>query len=341
MMAPNTLHLPRAPRAARRMAEAAKALLVSLDAEQRALANLPFDGDERYQWSYTPGPRAGLPLKAMTAAQRSAALQLFDAGLSLRGAATARQIIAHEAILRETERIEQMLSGEDRDPDLYYFMVFGTPGSSSHWGWRANGHHLALHFTVVGEELVSGTPLFFGANPATVHHGPEQGLRLLAIEEELARVLLGSLEAAQKTVAIVNPVAPADILTRNGRRIELTAVPHGISYASLSAEQRGHLVSLVRHYIERTTPEVHKHNWARIERAGLEAMTFAWAGSQVRGQGHYYAITGSTFLIEYDNTQNGANHIHSVVRDLANDWHEDVLASHYEQAHDQSSAQTS
>jgi hypothetical protein len=150
-MAPNTLLLPRAPRAARRMAEAAKALLVSLDAEQRALASFPFDGDVRYQWSYTPGPRAGLPLKAMTAAQRSAALQLFDAGLSVRGAATARQIIAHEAILRETERIEQMLSGEDRDPELYYFTVFGTPGSSSPWSWRANGHHLALHFTVVGE----------------------------------------------------------------------------------------------------------------------------------------------------------------------------------------------
>jgi hypothetical protein len=140
-------------------------------------------------------------------------------------------------------------------------------------------------------------------------------------------------------VAIVNPVAPADILTRNERRLELTAVPHGISYAALSGEQRGHLVSLVRHYIERTTPEVHQYSWTRIERAGLEAIRFAWAGSQARGHGHYYAITGPTLLIEYDNTQNGANHIHSVVRDLTNDWDEDMLASHYEQAHDHSDTQ--
>jgi hypothetical protein len=332
-MAPHILLLPRAPRAARLMAEAAVALLASLDAEQRGLACAPFEGEERYRWAYTPGPRAGLPLKAMTAAQRDAALQLFDAGLSVRGAATGRQIIAHEAILRETERIEQILSGEDRDPELYYFTVFGAPGGPAPWGWRANGHHLALHFTVVGGELVSATPLFFGANPATVHHGPAQGLRILAAEEELARVLLSSLGAAQKAVAITDPVAPADILSRTARRPALAAVPRGIRYAALAGEQRGRLASLVRHYLERAAPELQAHSWGRIERAGLEQLSFAWAGPEARGQGHYYAITGSTLLIEYDNTQNGANHIHSVVRDLANDWDEDLLASHYEQAH--------
>jgi hypothetical protein len=162
----------------------------------------------------------------------------------------------------------------------------------------------------------------------------------LAAEEELARVLLSSLEAAQKSVVIVAPVAPADILTGNQRRVELTAVPQGISYAALSGEQRGHLLSLVRHYIERATPEVHAYSWARIERAGLERITFAWAGPETRGQGHYYAVAGPTLLIEYDNTQNGANHIHSVVRDVTNDWDEDVLTNHYEQAHDASSAHT-
>jgi hypothetical protein len=322
-----------APALADRMARAASAFLESLGGEQRAQASLAFSGDERYQWAYTPGPRKGLLLKDMAPAQRSAALRLFDAGLSARGAATAQQIIAHEAILRETERIEQILSGEDRDSELYYFSVFGTLGGAAPWGWRVGGHHLALNFTVVGGELVSATPLFFGANPAEVHHGPARGLRLLAAEEDLARALLGSLGAEQKALAIVDPVAPADILTKNYRVADPTAVPQGIAYASLSGEQRGQLASLVRHYIERAADALSAHAWARIEQAGLEALTFAWAGPEERGQGHYYAVKGPTFLIEYDNTQNKANHIHSVWRDLAHDWGADVLADHYAHAH--------
>jgi hypothetical protein len=166
-----------------------------------------------------------------------------------------------------------------------------------------------------------------------VHHGPERGLRILAAEEDLARALLGSLDAAQKPLAIVDAVAPTDILTKNYRMADPATVPHGIAYAALSGEQRGHLASLVRHYIERTADEVSAHVWARIERAGLDALTFAWAGPEARGQGHYYAVKGPTFLIEYDNTQNHANHIHSVWRDFTHDWAGDVLADHYAQAH--------
>jgi Protein of unknown function (DUF3500) len=317
----------------RRMAAAAAAFLESLDGEQRAQASFPFSGDERYQWAYTPGPRNGLLLKAMTAAQRTAALRLFDAALSARGAATAQQIIAHETILCETERIEQLPNEHDRDPELYYFSVFGTPGGAEPWGWRVGGHHLALNFAIIGDELVAPTPLFFGANPATVHHGPAHGLRLLAAEEDLARALLGSLEAGQKALAIVDPVAPADILTKNYRMADPAAIPHGIAYAGLSGEQRGHLARLVRHYSERTADEVSAQAWARIEQAGLDALTFAWAGPEECGHGHYYAVKGPTLLIEYDNTQNNANHIHSVWRDFTHDWGADVLADHYVQAH--------
>jgi hypothetical protein len=315
------------------MAEAAIGLLESLGSDQRALASFPFSGDERYQWSYTPGPRNGLQLKTMTATQRDAALRLFDAGLSARGAATARQIITHESILEETERIEQRPSKDDRDPELYYFTIFGAPGGSAPWGWRASGHHLALNFAVVAGELVAPTPLFFGANPAEVHHGAERGLRILAAEEDLARALLGSLEAEQKALAIVDPVAPADILTKNYRMADPTAVPHGIAYAGLSGEQRGRMVSLIRHYIERTAEELSAQVWARIERAGLDELTFAWAGPEERGHGHYYAVKGPMFLIEYDNTQNHANHIHSVWRDFTDDWAGDVLANHYAHSH--------
>ncbi len=332
-MTRDTFLTPRAPHTAQLLAQAAIALIESLSSDQRARASFPFAGDERYQWAYTPGPRNGLMLKEMTATQRRAALRLVDAGLSARGAATAQQIILHETILRATERIEQRPSVDDRDPELYYFSVFGVPGGVAPWGWRVGGHHLALNFAVVGGEFVSPTPLFFGANPAEVHHGSERGLRLLAAEEELARTLLGSLDMEQKTVAVVDQLAPADILTKNERMVDPTALPSGIAYATLSGEQRGHLVNLLRHYIERTADEVSAHVWARLERAGLDELTFAWAGSEQRGQGHYYAIKGSTFLIEYDNTQNHANHIHSVWRDLGHEWDVDMLAIHYAHAH--------
>ncbi len=325
--------LPLAPLVARRMAEAALMLLDSLHSDQQLLANVPFGGDERYQWAYTPGPRNGLALQAMTPAQRRAALHLMAVGLSARGATTAQQIIDHETILHETERIEQRLGNDIRDPELYYFTIFGTPGGAAPWGWRANGHHLALNFVVVEGELVSPTPLFFGANPAEVHHGASHGLRILAAEEDLARIFLGSLEADQKCLAIVDPVAPSDILTRNYRVVDAASVPRGIAYATLSGEQRGHLIKLIRHYFERTTHEVSSNSWERIERAGLDALSFAWAGPEQHSQGHYYAIKGPTFVIEYDNTQNNANHIHSVWRDFTRDWNEDVLAHHYAQEH--------
>lgn len=332
-MTPDLSDAWRAPAAARRMAEAALRFLDSLAEEQQARATFPFAGDERYRWHYTPVERNGLRLKDMTPAQCQAALALLEAGLSARGAAEARQIIALEPILRETERIENLSTPWVRDPELYYFSVFGEPGGRDPWAWRASGHHLGLNFAIIDGDLVAPLPLFFGANPATVRHGPQAGQRTLAAEEDLARALLRSLDPAQKAVAIVQPVAPDDLLTTNRPRIAPGLTPVGLAFTALSGEQRERLVELVRHYVDRTTPELAAREWARIERAGLERVTFAWAGGEEPGQGHYYAIAGPTFLIEYDNTQNGANHIHSVWRDFTNDWGEDLLAQHYAAAH--------
>ncbi|MDP9373902.1 MAG: DUF3500 domain-containing protein [Chloroflexota bacterium] len=323
----------RAPEAARRMADAAARFLESLSGEQRALATFPFDGDERYIWNYTPVDRNGLYLKGMTAPQRAAAFALLDTGLSMRGRQEVRRIIALEPILREAERIAGRPVRWIRDPERYAFSVFGEPGGPAPWAWRAGGHHLGLHFTVVAGELIAPTPLFFGANPAQVRHGPETGQRTLADEEDLARALLRSLEAGQRTLAVVDPVAPDDILTKNYRTIDPAAPPCGIAYGALSGEQRDRLVRLVRHYAGRAADDLSANAWTRIERAGLDGIAFAWAGPDEPGRGHYYAIRGPVFLIEYDNTQHGANHIHSVWRDFTNDWGEDLLAAHYAGAH--------
>lgn len=323
----------RAPATIRRMAEAARRFLEVLSDEQRALATFPFAGDERYFWHYTPVERNGLKLGEMTDAQRERAHALLASGLSARGARTARQIIDLEPILGETERIENLPSRWPRDPERYWFSVFGEPGGREPWAWRVGGHHIGISFTVVDGEWVAPTPCFFGANPAQVRHGPAAGLRTLPEEEDLARLLLASLDASQKAVAVVDPVAPDDILTRNYRSVDPDVPPFGVAYADLTGEQRGHLVALVRHYVTRTDDEVAEAAWARIERAGLDGVGFAWAGPEARAAGHYYAVKGPHFLIEYDNTQNDANHIHSVWRDFAGDWGEDLLAAHYATTH--------
>jgi hypothetical protein len=323
----------RAPVTAGQMAEAAKRFVASLNDEQRGRAAFPFAGDERYFWHYTPIDRNGLKLGEMTDEQRDLAFALLASGLSGRGGRQARQIIDLEPILRETEQIEGITNNWHRDPARYTVSIFGEPGGREPWAWRVGGHHIGLIFTVVDGDWVAPTPLFLGVNPAIVRHGEHTGLRILPEEEELARILLGSLDGGQKAVAIVDPVAPADILTTNRQVADPAAPPTGIGYADLGGEQRGHLQTLVRHYLTRVPDELSGGAWDTIEREGLNGVGFAWAGPEERGKGHYYAIKSPTFLIEYDNTQNDANHIHSVWRDFTNDFGEDLLAAHYAQTH--------
>jgi len=188
--------------------------------------------------------------------------------------------------------------------------------------------------TVVAEAHLACVPLFFGANPAEVRHGQEKGLRILSVEEDLARGLLGQLTPDQRRVAIVDPQAPDDILTKNYRAIQPGMAPQGLAFGDMAQASREQLVRLIRHYVDRSAGEMAANAWRDIEHAGLDPVTFAWAGPQEPGHGHYYAVVGSTFLIEYDNTQDGANHVHSVWRDFTNDFGGDVLAEHYaESAH--------
>ena len=315
------------------MVDATRRWLDALEPALRQRAAFPFPDDERFVWDYRPGSRRGLALGEMTAAQRPAAMALVDAALSARGAAELGAIIALEPVLGELERIAGRGNWQRRDPERYWFAVFGEPGGRNAWAWRIGGHHVAIHITVVDDCFVAVTPLFFGANPATVPHGEHAGQRALAGEEELARALLGRLSPAQKAIAIVDPVAPADILTSNYRNADPEAVPRGLAFAQLSGEQRDDLVRLMKHYVERVAAEMAAVEWKRIETAGLDAVTFAWAGPEARGHGHYYAVRGPLCLMEYDNTQNNANHIHSVWRNFTDDWGEDLLAAHYAASH--------
>lgn len=321
---------------ARRMTDAAAGFLKAIAAEQRDVSNIatiPFDSFDRFAWNYFAVPRKGLMIKHMTPSQREAALELLDSGLSDRGSEQARSIIANETVLDEYERIEGIHSRWVRDPAGYYFCIFGKPDGIEPWGWRASGHHLNVHCTVVKGELVSATPLFFGAYPAEIRQGPEKGTRILPEEEDTARSLLGSLEGEARQIAIVDPTAPADLITGTRRFVGPSLVPAGLAYHDMSAAQQELLERLIRVYVGRAAHEVAEGQWKTIESAGLDSITFAWAGPDQRGQGHYYAVQGPTFLIEYNNTQHDSNHMHSVWRDFTNDWGEDILARHYLNSH--------
>lgn len=332
----------RAPGAAKQMEEAAQRLLRALDGPRRAAVLFAFADQERYRWNYRPDGiewegrtiwHEGLRLVNMTVEQQRAALALLETGLSARGADRARAIMALERDLREAERVTTWASHAVRDPELYAFAIFGEPGGPDPWMWRAGGHHLGLHFTIVDRDWVAPTPLFFGANPAEVRHGPDLGRRTLPEEEDRARELLRFLEPSRRSRALVSATAPGDILTGSHRDANPALPPIGLPFAAMSGEERARLVRLVRLYVDRVSPEIASAAWRRIEKAGLDEVAFAWAGGEAPGEGHYYSIKGPTFVIEYDNTQDGANHIHSVYRDFTGDWGEDALALHYREAH--------
>jgi hypothetical protein len=326
----------RAPATAGRMASAAMDFLASLNPAQREAATLPFGDDRRYVWDYRPPestPRNGLRLINMNAEQQRKALVLLDIGLSTRGASQVRQIIDLELPLLENEKREGRVTPFVRHPEHYAVCVFGDPSGRLPWAWHVGGHHIGLHFTIVDGDRIASVPLFFGANPAEVRHGPTAGQRPLHEVEDLARALVRGLPADQKHIAIVSPTAFPDILTDCFRVANAYAPPSGLPFARMTGETREQLVKLVRHYVERTNEELSGQYWRRIQADGFEALTFAWAGGEEPGQGHYYAIKAPSFLIEYDNTQNEANHIHSVLRDITGDWGEDVIAAHYAASH--------
>jgi hypothetical protein len=312
---------------AQEMAAAATAFLDGLDAKQRKIARFEFSSDERFNWDFVPRSRRGLPLKEMTASQQERGRALLRSGLSQQGYARATNIIVViEQVLRELEN-----GSPRRDSGLYYFTLFGTPGQGA-WGWRVEGHHLSLNFTIKNNEVLAFSPSFFGSNPAEVRRGPHQGLRPLGPEEDLARKLLNSLSADQRRVAVIATRAPSDIITGNSRKGRLLE-PAGIPARQLTEPQSALLRSLIEEYLFRFRTELATNDLARIDRAGFEKLSFAWAGSAARGEGHYYRVQGPTFLLEYDNTQNNANHIHTVWRDLENDFGEDLLQRHHQEDH--------
>jgi hypothetical protein len=309
------------------MASIIRLFLSSLNSEQREKFLLTFDDDNRYDWHYVPRPRKGIPLKDLNEEQLDAARTLMRSGLGEAGFKKANNIISLEEILREIEN-----DPKKRDPKLYYLTLFGSPNNQKPWGWRLEGHHISLNYTIVNGHHISSTPAFLGTNPAEVKHGPRKGLRVLSAEEDIARSLLLALEHEQRSKTIISSSAPADILSGNAKRVD-PLQPAGLSVNRMSQKQTELLIGLLKEYAETMPIDIARKRLDRVESAGIGNIFFAWAGELERGRPHYYRVQGPSFLIEYDNTQNNANHAHSVWRDFDGDFGHDLLASHYKHDH--------
>jgi hypothetical protein len=309
------------------MADTAKAFLASLDPEQRARATFQFQDEERFNWHYIPKERKGLSLKEMTPPQKHLAHALLSAGLSQRGYIKAVSIMSLDDILRILENG----TGPVRDPERYFFSIFGEPSETGTWGYRIEGHHISQNFTIVNGK-VQVAPSFFGTNPAEVREGPRKGLRVLGREEDLGRAFIQALTAEQKKTAIVSADAPGEILTGPSRKAALNGQPSGIAASKLTSQQRALLQNLLDEYCNNVPEQVAQVREEQIKKAG-GTLYFAWAGGEQVGQPHYYRIQSPAFLIEYDDTQNNANHIHTVWRDIEGDFGLDLLKEHYQTSH--------
>jgi len=316
------------------MAAAATTFLNTLTPEQKKVAAFAFDNTtEREHFGFVPSemfPRNGLTIGTMTEPQRKAAHALLQSGLSQRGYMTATAIMELEVLLNEIENgpgSKPQQRPLERNPVKYYVSVFGTPSVKGTWGWRVEGHHVSLNFTIVNGTMVSTTPHFFGSNPAEVRTGPKKGLRILGYEEDPGRELVLALDAAQRAKAVINTTAPNEIVTRNDVNIK-PLEPTGISAAELQPKQRELLMQVIDAYTSTMAPDLAADRMTSLKKAGLEKIAFAWAGEFERGKKHYYRLQGPTFLIEFDNTQNDGNHVHSVWRDFTGDFGRDLLREH-------------
>lgn len=320
--------------ASAQMAEVANAFLAVLTPEQQKKATFEFASEERENWHFIPRERLGLSMKEMSPQQRLLATALLNTGLSFRGAAKAVTIMSLEEVLYQIEGADEAKRAavrEKRDPEKYFISIFGKPEAKGTWGWRVEGHHLSLNFTLKDGQLLRASPAFMGSNPGEVRQGALSGLRVLGLEEELGRELVKSLDEAQFKKAFVATEAPKEMITAAEHQVKPLS-PEGLADSELKAPQKDLLRRIIREYTERMRPEIASEVLAELEKS-QSPVFFAWAGGKERGEPHYYRVQTKAFLIEYDNTQNDANHVHSVFRSFDGDFGRDILGEHVKKAH--------
>ncbi len=296
------------------MRTAAQAFVAALDNEDRARALFPFHSPERLDWHYVPRERAGVPLRSLDERELRALRTLLRTVLSAEGERALDEIVALEDVLHERESTPDR-PATWRDAGAYSVAVFGDLASPDPWAWRFEGHHVVLHLTEIDGELAF-TPQFFGTNPAR-HERDGRVVEPLAREQALGRELALALEGSLAERARVDAPAPGDVLLGPGRD-ERFAADEGVALAELPEGARSLVAQLLATYVGRFEGP------ARARAAELvadpAAIRFLWVGSTRPGAAHYYRLHSPRFSLEYQNSQNDANHVHTLWRERAGDF---------------------
>ena len=307
--------------------------LNTLDPELKSKTIFALDDEERLNFHFVPIIRKGPTFHDFNEEQKQAALALLRASLSADGYRKTQEIIALENVLLEIEGGKfKMQDGSRRDELNYHFSIFNDPANQEFWGWRFEGHHISFNFVGSKGKIIASTPSFLGSNPAIVLEGKDKGKEVLKMETQLGFAMVNSLSKEQLAMALFSTEAPREIYTSNNKEVT-NLDPLGISYADLNQDQQKALEKLLMVYLGNYESGFSKSLLDKIKASGMDKLSFSWAGSLTPGKGHYYRIQSPVILIEYDNTQNNANHVHTVVRDLTNDFGRDLLKEHYTESH--------
>lgn len=309
-----------------KMQLAATKFLESLTPELRKKATFGFDDPHRTRWYFTPQQdkdkkftRKGVRLEELTAGQKTAAMGLLKTGLSARGYDQATTILTLEGLLAE---LEGPRSAMTRNNGWYFVSVFGEPSATGQWGWRFEGHHMSVNYTLAKGQVISATPILFGANPAEVKAGDKKGLRALPEIEDHARALIKSLSEEQHKLAKQSKDF-AEI--KEGQPKADVGAPVGIRADKLTAAQQDTLTKLLTAYTERMPADLAEAEQKRVKATAAEKLFFAYSGSPEPGKGYTYRVYAPEFVVEFlniqaDSAKNPANHIHSTWRRLPGDF---------------------
>ncbi len=296
-----------------------------LDTDQHMKAQMDLNDSSRVAWHFVPGaswPRKGIRMDDLNKNQETLLFDHLKASLSEVGYELVRHIMGLENVLAEIEK-----RPEYRDPELYSAAFYGHPGTDSIWAWSFEGHHISLHFTIVNDSMAVA-PRFFGANPATIPSGERKGERTLAEEEDLGFKMIQSMDSQQKEKAVLKDHTPKDIVSYNISKADPLS-PTGLTMKEMTPDQKSTMISILHLYLSMMPDDLAQARMENLRQEELDKIHFAWAGAEAPGKAHYYRIQGKTFLIEFDNTQNNANHIHTVWRDFEGDFGRDLIQDHY------------
>jgi len=313
--------------AGKAMASHAKAFLESLTPDQRTSATCDFNSSQRMSWHYVPlEKRKGVALQNLDKSQRRLAMTVLKAATSDTGYEKSETTMQLDAIIRHFEPSNTL-----RDPELYYFTVYGTPADVGRWGLSIEGHHLSLNYVIQDGRIACATPLFIGANPARVIDNAgthiKTGTHILRTEEELAAKLIQSLTPEQRASAVIAEKSPMDM--KEGHKPQTTATdPQGISATKLSTDQKQTLTQFIETVFQNAPGEIAKPSFERAK-SEMDQISIAWMGGTKAEEPHSCRVLGPSLLILFYKTQNDAsgnpvNHTHVLWRTPGKDFGADL-----------------